>query len=286
MRASGKWAVRVSSTRWVPWPTEIRSTLPQLGQESGMFSSWPQWWQRRVRSRKCTTSLVAQRWQGAGLLEKVEAYTNKVGFSERTNVAIEPKLSMQWFLKMQHFADMALPPVMNDDLKFYPAKYKNTYKNWLENIKDWCISRQLWWGHRIPAYFLPEGGYVVAATPEEALKLAQEKTGNPALKIEDLRQDEDCLDTWFSSWLWPISLFDGILNPGNEEINYYYPTSDLVTGPDIIFFWVARMIMAGYEYELLATKQVNLAMATLLLFRRTSPIAGHTTTIIPTNAAE
>ena len=187
--------------------------------------------------------------QNAGLLEKVEAYTNKVGFSERTNVAIEPKLSMQWFLKMQHFADMALPPVMNDDLKFYPAKYKNTYKNWLENIKDWCISRQLWWGHRIPAYFLPEGGYVVAATPEEALKLAQEKTGNPALKAEDLRQDEDCLDTWFSSWLWPISLFDGILNPGNEEINYYYPTSDLVTGPDIIFFWVARMIMAGYEYE-------------------------------------
>ena len=185
----------------------------------------------------------------AGLLEKVEAYTNKVGFSERTNVPIEPKLSMQWFLKMQHFADMALPPVMNDELKFYPAKYKNTYKNWLENIKDWCISRQLWWGHRIPAYFLPEGGYVVAATPEEALALAKEKTGNADLKLEDLRQDEDCLDTWFSSWLWPISLFDGINNPGNEEINYYYPTSDLVTGPDIIFFWVARMIMAGYEYE-------------------------------------
>ena len=185
----------------------------------------------------------------AGLLEKVEAYTNKVGFSERTNVPIEPKLSMQWFLKMQHFADMALPPVMNDELKFYPAKYKNTYKNWLENIKDWCISRQLWWGHRIPAYFLPEGGYVVAATPEEALALAKEKTGNAGLKQEDLRQDEDCLDTWFSSWLWPISLFDGINNPGNEEINYYYPTSDLVTGPDIIFFWVARMIMAGYEYE-------------------------------------
>ena len=185
----------------------------------------------------------------AGLLEKVEAYTNKVGFSERTNVPIEPKLSMQWFLKMQHFADMALPPVMNDELKFYPAKYKNTYKNWLENIKDWCISRQLWWGHRIPAYFLPEGGYVVAATPEEALTLAKEKTGNADLKLEDLRQDEDCLDTWFSSWLWPISLFDGINNPGNEEINYYYPTSDLVTGPDIIFFWVARMIMAGYEYE-------------------------------------
>ena len=185
----------------------------------------------------------------AGLLEKVEAYTNKVGFSERTNVPIEPKLSMQWFLKMQHFADMALPPVMNDELKFYPAKYKNTYKNWLENIKDWCISRQLWWGHRIPAYFLPEGGYVVAATPEEALALAKEKTGNAGLKQEDLRQDEDCLDTWFSSWLWPISLFDGINNPGNEEISYYYPTSDLVTGPDIIFFWVARMFMAGYEYE-------------------------------------
>ena len=185
----------------------------------------------------------------AGLLDKVEAYTNKVGYSERTNVVIEPKLSMQWFLKMQHFADMALPPVMNDDLKFYPAKYKNTYRYWMENIKDWCISRQLWWGHRIPAYFLPEGGYVVAATEEEALKLAKEKTGNPALTLEDLRQDEDCLDTWFSSWLWPISLFDGINNPGNEEIDYYYPTSDLVTGPDIIFFWVARMIMAGYEYE-------------------------------------
>ena len=185
----------------------------------------------------------------AGLLDKVEAYTNKVGYSERTNVVIEPKLSMQWFLKMQHFADMALPPVMNDDLKFYPAKYKNTYRYWMENIKDWCISRQLWWGHRIPAYFLPEGGYVVAATEEEALKLAKEKTCNPALTMEDLRQDEDCLDTWFSSWLWPISLFDGINNPGNEEIDYYYPTSDLVTGPDIIFFWVARMIMAGYEYE-------------------------------------
>ena len=186
--------------------------------------------------------------EAAGLLEKVEAYVNKVGFSERTNVAIEPKLSMQWFLKMQHFADMALPPVMNDELKFYPAKYKNTYRNWLENIKDWCISRQLWWGHRIPAYFLPKGGFVVAETAEEALKLAIEKTGDNNLKIEDLRQDDDCLDTWFSSWLWPISLFDGINNPGNEEINYYYPTSDLVTGPDIIFFWVARMIMAGYEY--------------------------------------
>ncbi|MGN0054471.1 MAG: valine--tRNA ligase [Bacteroides sp.] len=191
---------------------------------------------------------IEQDLQEAGLLEKVEAYTNKVGFSERTNVPIEPKLSMQWFLKMQHFADMALPPVMNDELKFYPPKYKNTYKNWLENIKDWCISRQLWWGHRIPAYFLPEGGYVVAATPDEALRLAQEKTGCADLKMEDLRQDSDCLDTWFSSWLWPISLFDGINNSGNEEIKYYYPTSDLVTGPDIIFFWVARMIMAGYEY--------------------------------------
>ena len=184
----------------------------------------------------------------AGLLEKVEAYTNKVGFSERTNVAIEPKLSMQWFLKMQHFADMALPPVMNDELKFYPAKYKNTYRNWLENIKDWCISRQLWWGHRIPAYYLPKGGFVVTETPEQALELAKEKTGDANLKMEDLRQEDDCLDTWFSSWLWPISLFDGINNPGNEEIKYYYPTADLVTGPDIIFFWVARMIMAGYEY--------------------------------------
>lgn len=187
--------------------------------------------------------------EAAGLLEKTEAYTNKVGYSERTNVVIEPKLSMQWFLSMQHFADMALPPVMNDELKFYPAKYKNTYRHWMENIKDWCISRQLWWGHRIPAYFLPEGGYVVAVTPEEALAKAKEKTGNAALTIADLRQDEDCLDTWFSSWLWPVSLFDGINNPGNEEMKYYYPTSDLVTGPDIIFFWVARMIMAGYEYE-------------------------------------
>ncbi len=192
---------------------------------------------------------IEQDLEAAGLLEKVEAYTNKVGFSERTNVPIEPKLSMQWFLKMKHFADMALPPVMNDELKFYPAKYKNTYRNWLENIKDWCISRQLWWGHRIPAYYLPEGGYVVAETAEAALAQAKEKTGNANLTLTDLRQDEDCLDTWFSSWLWPISLFDGINRPGNEEISYYYPTSDLVTGPDIIFFWVARMIMAGYEYE-------------------------------------
>lgn len=186
----------------------------------------------------------------AGLLEKVEDYNNKVGFSERTNVPIEPKLSTQWFLKMQHFADMALPPVMNDEIKFYPAKYKNIYRHWIENIKDWCISRQLWWGHRIPAYYLPNnGGFVVAETPEEALTMAKEKSGNNDLTIDDLKQDEDCLDTWFSSWLWPISVFNGINDPDNEEIRYYYPTSDLVTAPDIIFFWVARMIMAGYEYK-------------------------------------
>ncbi len=187
--------------------------------------------------------------EAAGLLEKVEAYENKVGFSERTNVPIEPKLSMQWFLKMQHFADMALTPVMNDELKFYPAKFKNVYRHWMENIKDWCISRQLWWGHRIPAYYLPEGGYVVAETAEKALALAKEKTGNEKLTVADLRQDKDVLDTWFSSWLWPITLFNGINDPDNEEIRYYYPTSDLVTAPDIIFFWVARMIMAGYEYR-------------------------------------
>ena len=186
--------------------------------------------------------------QEAGLMEKIEDYDNKIGCSERTGVPIEPKLSMQWFLKMQHFADLALPPVMNDEIKFYPTKYKNTYRHWLENIKDWCISRQLWWGHRIPAYYLPEGGYVVAETIDEAVKLAQEKSGNANLTAADLRQDEDALDTWFSSWLWPISLFDGIMDPNNEEFNYYYPTSDLVTGPDIIFFWVARMIMAGYEF--------------------------------------
>ena len=185
----------------------------------------------------------------AGLLEKVEAYTNKVGHSERTNSVIEPKLSMQWFLKMDALSKPALDAVMQDDIKFHPSKFKNVYRHWMTNIKDWCISRQLWWGHRIPAYFLPEGGYVVAETVEEALRLAQEKTGNKELKIEDLRQDEDVLDTWFSSWLWPISLFNGILDPDNEEIKYYYPTADLVTGPDIIFFWVARMIMAGYEYK-------------------------------------
>ena len=188
--------------------------------------------------------------QEACLMEKIEDYNNKVGFSERTNVPIEPKLSTQWFLKMQHFADIALAPVMDDDIEFYPKKYKNTYRHWLENIKDWCISRQLWWGHRIPAYYFDNEGkkdFVVAETAEEALMLAQEKNAN--IKAEDLEQESDCLDTWFSSWLWPISLFDGIEHPDNEEINYYYPTSDLVTGPDIIFFWVARMIMAGYEYR-------------------------------------
>ncbi len=187
--------------------------------------------------------------QAAGLMEKIEDYDNKVGFSERTNVVIEPKLSMQWFLKMEHLAKPALEAVENDDIKFYPPKYKNTYRHWMENIKDWCISRQLWWGHRIPAYFLPEGGFVVAKDIDEALEIAKKKTGNNNLTKEDLRQDQDCLDTWFSSWLWPISLFDGIDHPDNEEINYYYPTNDLVTGPDIIFFWVARMIMAGYEYK-------------------------------------
>ena len=191
---------------------------------------------------------IAKDLEAAGLMEKVEDYTNKVGYSERNpDTAIEPRLSMQWFLSMQHFADIALPPVLNGDLKFYPQKYVNTYKNWLENIQDWCISRQLWWGHRIPAYYYNEqGDFVVAETREKALELAQQK--DPNLKDADLRQDEDALDTWFSSWLWPISLFDGINNPKSEELAYYYPTSILVTGPDIIFFWVARMIMAGYEY--------------------------------------
>ena len=185
----------------------------------------------------------------ASLLEKIEDYNNKVGYSERTNVPIEPKLSMQWFLKMEHLADIALKPVLNGDIKFYPSKYVNLYRHWLENIKDWCISRQLWWGHQIPAYYLPEGGFVVAETPEEALKLAIEKTGNKNLTLKDLRQDDDALDTWFSSWLWPLSLFNGILDPENAEFKYYYPTHDLITAPDIIFFWVARMIMAGEEYQ-------------------------------------
>ncbi len=184
----------------------------------------------------------------AGLLEKVEDYTNKVGFSERTNEVIEPKLSMQWFLKMDYLAKPALDLVENDTIKFYPEKYKNTYRHWMENIKDWCISRQLWWGHQIPAYFLPQGGYVVAMTKEEAFEKAKAQVDYP-LTIDDLKQDEDVLDTWFSSWLWPISVFDGINNPENKDVIYYYPTNDLVTGPDIIFFWVARMIMAGYEYR-------------------------------------
>ena len=200
-------------------------------------------------------AIIAKDLADAGLLEKVEDYDNKVGYSERNaDTAVEPRLCMQWFLRMQHFADIALPPVMEDKLKFYPTKYKTTYNNWLSNIQDWCISRQLWWGHRIPAYFLPtaegaEEKYVVAESREEALKLAQAIPGYENITAEELKHDEDALDTWFSSWLWPISLFNGILDPGNKEISYYYPTNDLVTGPDIIFFWVARMIMAGYEYQ-------------------------------------
>ncbi|MBQ2424833.1 MAG: valine--tRNA ligase [Alistipes sp.] len=187
--------------------------------------------------------------EAAGLMEKTEAYTNNVGYSERTGVAIEPKLSMQWFMSMSEIAKPATKAVLEDVIRFVPEKYKNTYRHWMENIKDWCISRQLWWGQRIPAYYLPKGGYVVAETAEEALVLAQQKSGDATLTLADLRQDEDVLDTWFSSWLWPISVFDGIRNPDNEQIRYYYPTNDLVTGPDIIFFWVARMIMSGYEYR-------------------------------------
>ena len=206
------------------------------------------------QDRMAVREQIAKDLEAAGLLEKVEDYDNKVGYSERNaDTAVEPRLCMQWYLSMQHFADLALPPVMNDEIRFYPAKYKNTYKNWLSNIQDWCISRQLWWGHRIPAYYISapnaeQEEFVVAETPEAALQLAREKTGRLDLQLSDLRQDEDALDTWFSSWLWPISLFDGINQPNNEELEYYYPTSDLVTGPDIIFFWVARMIMAGYEY--------------------------------------
>ena len=187
--------------------------------------------------------------EAAGLLEKTEAYTNNVGYSERTGVPIEPKLSMQWFMSMKEIAEPALRAVLDNEIRFVPEKYRNIYRYWMENIKDWCISRQLWWGQRIPAYYLPKGGYVVAETAEKALELAREKSGDMSLQIGDLRQDEDVLDTWFSSWLWPISVFDGIRNPDNDEIKYYYPTSDLVTAPDIIFFWVARMIMAGYEYR-------------------------------------
>lgn len=196
---------------------------------------------------------IAEDLEKAGLMERTEDYTNNIGLSERTKVPVEPRLSLQWFVKMKHFADESLAPVMDDIIRFVPEKYKTTYRLWLENIQDWCISRQLWWGHRIPAYFYgdktgAEEEYVVAYTPEEALEKARTKSGNPDMQLSDLRQDEDALDTWFSSWLWPIALFDGINNPGNEEINYYYPTATLVTGPDIIFFWVARMIMAGYEY--------------------------------------
>ena len=217
-----------------------------LSPEAGMYVGMD-----RVEVRR----LIAKDLEAAGLLEKVEDYDNKVGYSERNaDTAVEPRLCMQWFLRMQHFADIALPPVMNDELKFYPTKYKTTYNNWLENIQDWCISRQLWWGHRIPAFFLPtvegaEEKFVVAETIEEAVALAQQMEGYENITASELRQDEDALDTWFSSWLWPVSLFDGINNPDNAELNYYYPTADLVTGPDIIFFWVARMIMAGYEYK-------------------------------------
>ena len=192
---------------------------------------------------------IEQDLVAANLMEKTEDYTNNVGYSERTGVAIEPKLSMQWFLSMEELAKPATKAVLEDIIRFVPEKYKNTYRHWMENIKDWCISRQLWWGQRIPAYYLPKGGYVVALTAEEALEKARAKSGDETLQLSDLHQDEDVLDTWFSSWLWPISVFDGIRNPDNEEIKYYYPTNDLVTGPDIIFFWVARMIMAGFEYR-------------------------------------
>ncbi len=185
----------------------------------------------------------------AGHLVKDEDYVNKVGYSERTDVVIEPRLSAQWFIKMKELAKPALENVMNDTIRFYPPKFKNLYKHWMDNVKDWCISRQLWWGHRIPVYYLSDGDFVVAKTIEEAIKLAQQKTGNPDLREKDLKQDEDVLDTWVSSWLWPISVFDGVNNPDNEDISYYYPTSDLVTAPDIIFFWVARMIIAGYEFR-------------------------------------
>ena len=216
-----------------------------LSQAAGLYVG-----QDRMDVRK----LIAKDLQAASLMEKIEDYTNKVGYSERNpDTAVEPRLCMQWFLSMQHFADIALPPVLEGKIKFYPQKYVTTYRNWLENIDDWCISRQLWWGHRIPAYYLPvndskEELFVVAMNREEALEKAHKIKGYENIKAEDLRHDEDALDTWFSSWLWPVSLFNGILKPGNEEINYYYPTADLVTGPDIIFFWVARMIMAGEEY--------------------------------------
>jgi len=193
--------------------------------------------------------LIVKDLESADHIVKIEDYINKVGYSERTDAVIEPKLSMQWFCNMENLAKPALEHVLNDDVQFHPAKFKNTYKHWMENVKDWCVSRQLWWGQRIPAYYLPEGGYVVAKTSEEAVELAKEKTGNQNLTLADLRQDDDVLDTWFSSWLWPISVFDGINNPDNKDYNYYYPSNDLVTAPEILFFWVARMIMAGYEYK-------------------------------------
>ncbi|MDA3779131.1 MAG: valine--tRNA ligase [Bacteroidales bacterium] len=199
----------------------------------------------RFEARK----LIVKDLEKENQIVKVEDYVNKVGYSERTNEVIEPKLSMQWFCSMKDLSKPALDNVLNDNVKFHPAKFKNTYKHWMDNIKDWCVSRQLWWGQRIPAYYLPDGGYVVAETEEKALELAKEKTGINSLVIKDLRQDEDVLDTWFSSWLWPISVFDGINNPDNEDYKYYYPTNDLVTAPEILFFWVARMIMAGYEYN-------------------------------------
>ena len=199
--------------------------------------------------RFVTRDKIVPELEKASNLAKIENYVNKVGFSERTDIIIEPKLSAQWFLKMEELVKPALENVMNDNIQFYPPKFKNIYRHWMGNIKDWCISRQLWWGHQIPVYYLPDGTFVSAETIEKALELAKEKSGNTDLTVADLMQDEDALDTWFSSWLWPISVFDGVNNPGNDEINYYYPSSDLVTAPDIIFFWVARMIISGYEYR-------------------------------------
>jgi valyl-tRNA synthetase len=193
---------------------------------------------------------VVKKLSEEGYLVKVEDYINKVGYSERTDVPIEPKLSMQWFCRMQEMSGPALENVLNNNIKFHPVKFVNTYRHWMENIKDWCISRQLWWGHRIPAWYISGGNdFVIASTPEKALELARDKTGNQELSLSDLSRDPDVLDTWFSSWLWPIAVFDGIRNPGNLECRYYYPTNDLITAPDILFFWVARMIMAGYEYR-------------------------------------
>jgi len=209
-----------------------------LNQKAGLFVGVD-----RFKARK----LIVEQLEAEGYIVKIEDYVNKVGYSERTDAVIEPKLSRQWFCRMQEMAAPALECVMNDSIKLYPPKFKNTYKHWMENVKDWCISRQLWWGQRIPAYYLPNGEFVVAKTDAEALALAKEK--NNQITLNDLKQDEDVLDTWFSSWLWPLSVFDGIRNPQNEDVKYYYPTNDLVTAPEILFFWVARMIMAGYEYN-------------------------------------